>query len=355
MKSPSQRRARALMILALAVTALALSACAEDAPQDFLNADAPNAAKADRLWDIVFPIAVVIFVVVEGALIFTLVKFRHREGREAAQFHGNTKVEVLLTAIPALILAGIAVPTVSTIFDLAEEPSNALQVKVIAHQFWWEYQYEDLGLVTANEMHIPTGQPIRIELEGATTDKVDGSAEVIHSFWAPRLGGTQDIIPGRTNLLTLEAEEPGTYLGQCKELCGIGHGYMRLRVIAHSPEDFDAWAEELRAEATSSEAEGEQLFQEGAEGGAFADGPACSSCHVVDATAVEQSAGLAGPNLDGFAARQTFAGAILDNTESNLRRWLEDPAAAKPGAKMPDVGLTQEQIDALVAYLQSLE
>lgn len=355
MSDRSGRRARIVTLSMLAVLALLVTACADNAPQDFLDADGPNAGKADRLWNLVFPIAAAIFFIVEAVLLFAVIKFRHKEGRQAAQFHGNTKVEVLLTAIPALILAGIAVPTVGTIFDLAEPPSDALRVKVAAHQFWWEYQYTDLGIVTANELHIPTGQPVRIELEGEVTDKVDGSAEVIHSFWAPRLGGAQDIIPGRTNLITLEADEPGTYLGQCKEFCGIGHGYMRLRVIAHSPDDFEQWAETLQADAPTTEEEGARLFQEGAEGGGFANGPACSSCHVVDATAVEQSDGLAGPNLDGFANRQTFAGAVLENTEENLVRWLEDPPAAKPGAKMPDLGLTQEQIDALVAYLQSLE
>jgi cytochrome c oxidase subunit II len=349
------RKARIAAILLLVALTFLLSACAKNAPQDFLHPEGPNAAKADRLWNIVFPIAAAIFFIVEGLLIFAVLKFRHREGRQAAQFHGNTKVEVLLTAIPALILAGIAVPTVSTIFDLAEEPANALEVKVVAHQFWWEYQYPDLGIVTANELHIPTGQPIRIALEGAVTDKVDGSAEVIHSFWVPRLGGTQDIIPGRTNLLTLQADHPGTYLGQCKELCGIGHGFMRLRVIAQSPGEFDQWTQDLQAESTSAETEGQQLFLEGAEGGGFANGPACSSCHVADATAVEQSSGLAGPNLGGFANRTTFAGAVFENNTDNLVRWLEDPGAAKPGAKMPDLGLTQEQIDALVAYLQSLK
>jgi cytochrome c oxidase subunit 2 len=344
-----------MAILLVAALALILTSCAKDAPQDVFQTSGPNAKQADDLWNIVFPVAVAIFFIVEGLLIFALVKFRHRPGREAAKFHGNTKVEVVLTAIPALILAGLAVPTVGTIFDLAAEPSDALRVKVVAHQFWWEYQYPDIGIVTANELHIPTGRPIRIELDGAITDKVDGTSEVIHSFWVPRLGGAQDIIPGRTNILNLEADEPGNYFGQCKELCGIGHGYMRLRVIAHSPAEFDQWAEALQGETPTTESEGEQLFQEGAEGGGFANGAACSSCHVVDSTAVEQSAGLAGPNLDGFAGRGTFAGATLENNEANLVRWLEDPAAAKPGAKMPDLGLTQDQIDALVDYLQSLE
>ena len=342
-----------LTTLLFGVLAFLFSACAEDAPQDVFKVAGENAERANDLWNIVFPIAVVIFVVVEGLLIFAVIKFRQKPGREAAQFHGNTKLEIALTAIPALILAGVAVPTVGTILDLAEEQPGAMRVKVIAHQFWWEYQYPELGIVTANELHIPTGETIRVDLEGSITDKVDGTAEVIHSWWIPRLAGAQDVIPGRTTHLTLRADEPDTYFGQCKEYCGISHANMRLRVVAESPGDFQTWVDGLSAtsEPSSTVAEGARLFQEGE----FAGGPACSSCHTVDSTAVEQSAALAGPNLDGFASRQSFAGAIFDNTEENLRTWLQNPPGAKPGAKMPNLELTPEQIDALIAYLQSLE
>ena len=139
-----------------------LSACAENAPQDALEPAGPVAREADQLWDITFGIAVVVFVLVEGALVFTVLKFRRRAGREAAQFHGNTRVEIILTVVPALILAGLAVPTVSSIFSLAAEPPGALQVKLVGHRFWWEYQYTGAGVVTANELHIPAGRPVYI-------------------------------------------------------------------------------------------------------------------------------------------------------------------------------------------------
>jgi cytochrome c oxidase subunit 2 len=345
-------RDRALLVVAVLAFGLLSTACAQDAPQDVFRVSGRNARKADELWNLVFPIAVAVFVIVEGLLVFAVIKYRHKPGREAAQFHGNTKLEVVLTAVPALILAFISIPTVRTIFDLAEEPTGALTVKVIGHQFWWEYQYPDLGIVTANELHIPTGQPVLLDLEGAQSDRVDATEEVIHSFWVPRLAGSQDIIPGRNASLVLEADEPGTYFGQCKEYCGLGHANMKLRVIAETPADFQAWVsarqqppdEGLDAQV----AEGAQLFQEGADN----ISQPCASCHSVDAT---QPAPEVGPNLDGFATRQTFAGAMFDNNEEDLVRWLEDPDQVKPGAKMPDVGLTQEQIDSIIAYLQTLE
>ena len=351
----TNRTARDRAILIVAVVALGLlgSACAQDAPQDVFQASGRNARKADELWNLVFPIAVAVFVIVEGLLVFAVIKYRHKPGREAAQFHGNTKLEVVLTAVPALILAFISIPTVRTIFDLAEEPTGALTVKVIGHQFWWEYQYPDLGIVTANELRIPTGQPVLLDLEGATSDRVfPNEREVIHSFWVPRLAGSQDIIPGRNASLVLEADEPDTYFGQCKEYCGLSHANMRLRVIAETPADFQAWVSARQQPAEegfdTQVAEGAQLFQEGADN----ISQPCSSCHSVDAT---QPAPDVGPNLGGFASRQSFAGAMFENNEENLVRWLEDPDAVKPGARMPDVGLTQEQIDSIIAYLQTLE
>ncbi|MGH2788581.1 MAG: cytochrome c oxidase subunit II [Actinomycetota bacterium] len=348
MRAPRSRSARPAIVLLIAVLAVLTSACAKDAPQDVFRPAGPAAQKADDLWNIVFPVAVAIFFIVEGLLLFAVIRFRHRPGREAKQFHGNTRLEVLLTAVPALILAGVAVPTVSTIFDLAKEPEGALTVVVVARQFWWEYTYEDMGITTANELHIPTNTPVRIKLEGGITDQVDGGAEVIHSFWVPRLGGTQDIVPGRTNLITLEADNPGTYLGQCKEYCGLGHAYMQLRVIAETPEDFEEWASGLSDEPAESTEAGARLFAEGADN----ISQPCSTCHSVEAT---QPQPAAGPNLEGFAGRDTFAAGYLENNDENLSAWLAGPADVKPGAKMPDVGLTQDQIDDLIAYLRTLE
>lgn len=351
------------VLLALALFAVLAIACASEAPQDYItNPDGDVAQKADRLWDLTFFIATAVFFLVEGLLVFTILRFRHKPGREAQQFHGNTKVEVILTAIPALILAGIAVPTIQTITELGKKPDNALNIEVVAHKFWWEYRYTDDGFVTANEMHIPIDKDVYVTLDGATTDLVTGDNEVIHSFWSPRLAGTQDIIPGRTTTMRLQANEPDTYVGQCKEFCGLGHAYMRLSVIAQPQEEYEQWVEEQKAapeESTAGDAaNGSKLFAQGAQNGQFADGPACSTCHALE-TGLAEDGGppqpAAGPNLTHFASRETFAGAIFENNDENLARWLAGPADVKPGATMPDVGLTDDEINDLVAYLKTLK
>jgi cytochrome c oxidase subunit 2 len=342
-------RSRILFGLGLATFALLVAACAPDAPQDVLKPEGLAAREADRLWRLVFPIAAVIFFVVEGVLVFAIIKYRHREGREAKQFHGNTKIEVALTAIPALILAGIAVPTVRTIFDLAEERPGSLQVTVVAHQFWWEYTYPELGITTANELHIPVDQPVRVSLKGQITDPVDGSEEVIHSFWIPRLMPAQDVVPGRQEYTLLQADRPGEYLGECKEYCGLSHANMRLRVIAQPQDEFDEWVEDMLAtEEHDASLEGAEIFANGADN----IGQPCSACHSVEASQANPNLG---PNLGGFSQRGMFAGAIFENTDQNLADWLRNPSAVKPGAKMPDLNLTSEQINALIEYLQSLE
>ncbi len=339
MRTPAGWRKRAFVALT-GLLVLVGTGCAADAPQDYLNyQEGPIAQRADELWDITFAIAVAIFFIVELLLIFTIVRFRARPGQDAKQFHGNTKVEVLLTAIPALILAGLAVPTVRTIFSFASEPEGALQVKVLARQFWWEYEYQDSGVVTANEMHIPVGQPVFLRLEGD---------DVIHSFWVPKLGGKTDVVPGRTNTMVLEAEEPGSYRGQCTEYCGISHANMRIRVIAHPPDEFQAWLADQQEEAQDPTetlaAEGQRVFLD--------QESQCINCHAVQGTDAQARVG---PDLTHFASRDTFAGAMFDNTTENLQRWVDHPAAMKPGAKMPDYGLSTQEIDAVVAYLQSLE
>jgi cytochrome c oxidase subunit 2 len=302
-----------------------------------MSPEGPVSRRADELWDITFALAAVIFVIVEGLIVFALIKFRHRPGRQAAQFHGNTKLEVVLTLVPALILAGLAIPTVKAIADLSQKPDNALEVKVIGHQFWWEYQYSDLDVITANELHVPINQPVYLTLEGV---------DVIHSFWIPKLTGKQDVVPGRINHMWFEAEKPATYYGQCTEYCGLSHANMRLRVVAMTPQDFQTWVSEQQQPAVSpSESlavQGEKVFMEGP----------CINCHAVEGTDAQARIG---PDLTHFASRATFAGAIFDNNAENLTTWLEDPPAVKPGSKMPDYGLSTEDIQALVAYLQSLE
>lgn len=337
LKSLSERGRRLLLGAAGAAIALFGSACETDAgPQDYLSPQGPVARRADELWDLTFGIAVVIFVIVEAVLVFTIIKFRRRPGRQAAQFHGNTKVEVVLTLIPALILAGLAVPTVKAIADLAERPEGALDITVTARQFWWQYEYPDAQVMTANEMHVPTGQPVFLTLEGA---------DVIHSFWVPKLTGKQDVVPGHTNHMQFIAEEPGTYWGQCTEFCGLSHANMRLRVIAHEPDEFEQWLRDQQqpaaATVSGNAAEGEEIFMN-----------TCVNCHAVEGTDAQ---GRSGPDLTHFMSRETFAGATFRNTPENLERWIDDPPAMKPGAQMPDYGLNAQEIDAVVAYLQTLD
>jgi cytochrome c oxidase subunit 2 len=347
MKSPlagRTYRGKRLLFAALAVFALlAFAACSPVGPQDYIGSqEGSQASRSDQLWDLTFGIAAVIFVIVEGLLVFTLFKFRQRPGREAAQFHGNTKLEIILTIIPSLIMAGIAVPTVQAIFDNSAKAEGALEIKVVAHQFWWEYQYPDQDLVTANELHLPVDQPVHLTIQAATED-------VIHSFWIPRLAGTQDAVPGRINTLNFVPEETGTFWGQCKEFCGLSHANMRLRVHVEEQGDFDQWVAEQQAPAAAASAEvaqGEELFMQSA----------CAGCHAIEGT---NAAGTIGPNLTHFASRETFAGAMFRRTDENLNQWVANAPDMKPGVTMPsgieELGLSQEDVDAIVAYLQTLK
>ncbi|MFP5351381.1 MAG: cytochrome c oxidase subunit II [Actinomycetota bacterium] len=337
MKGLSARRRRLLLGVVLGVVALFGSACAgtNAGPQDFLSPEGPVSRRADQLWDLTFAIAAIIFVIVEGVLVYTVIRFRRKAGRPAAQFHGNTKVEVVLTLIPTLILAGLAVPTVKAIADLAEKQPGAMNVTVTARQFWWEYEYDN-GLITANEMHVPTGKPIYLTLEGG---------DVIHSFWIPKLTGKQDVVPGRVNNMQFIAEQPGEYWGQCTEFCGLSHANMRLRVIAHEPSEFDQWMQDQLQPAAASvsgqAAEGQDIFMKN-----------CVACHAIQGT---DAKGRSAPDLTHFASRGTFAGAMFENNTENLKAWIDDPPGVKPGSLMPDYGLSSDEIDAVVAYLQTLE
>lgn len=331
-----------LRLLALS-SALLLSGCiSEDAPMNFLYPEGPQAIEADRLWDVTFGIAAVVFIVVEGALIFILMRYRESNAKgEPKQLHGHTRLELLWTAIPAVILTGIAFMTVPVIFDQAQEPEGALQVEVVGHQWWWEVNYAN-GVVTANEMHIPVDTPVFLSLK---------SVDVIHSFWVPKLAGKQDVVPGRVNTMTIEATEPGEYLGQCAEYCGLSHANMRFRVFAYEQADYDQWVADQMQPAAEPDAglvaEGRELFHTEQ----FAGGQMCASCHAIEGT---DAAGIVGPNLTHVADRTRFAGSMFELNEENLRAWLEDPPAQKPGSLMPNLELTEEQISALVAYLLSL-
>lgn len=383
---------RKLLFLVIATLAVATSACARgELPQNALDPLGPEARTLDRLWDLVFPIAVVIFVLVQGLIIFIVFKFRARSDEDApVQVHGNAKAEIAWTIAPALILAVAGVFTVVTLFDInaRAEGSEVLQVKVTGHQWWWEYEYPDQKIITANELNIPTGRQVQLQLT---------SADVIHNFWPPKLAGKVYAIPGRTNYMRLEADKPGDYAGQCAEYCGLSHANMRLRVVAHSPEDFEKWVKNQQRSAaappTTTSTTMATTTTEAGEGAAAGAGGAeeesepepgvekpvgagkdpvldraagaelfitrgCNGCHTI--SGLEGASGRVGPDLTHLYSRKTFAGAVFDLDRRNLRRWLRDPPAMKPMAPdnnqgMPNLGLSEDEITQLIAYLETLK
>ena len=351
---------KSLALLGIAGAAL-LTACSKTQTQSTFNPVGDVASQQlDLLW-IVIGGAIFVLVTVQGALIYTLIRFRRKPEHGNAipeQTHGNTPLEIAWTVAPAIVLAIVAVPTVTTLIDLAEEPpADALHITAVGHQWWWEFQYPEQDLTASNELHIPVGRPVSITLE---------SADVIHSFWIPKIAGKVDMVPNHTNTLptfTVPAGYEGTYLGQCAELCGTAHALMRFRVVAQSPADFEAW---VAAQKAPPEESTEALAQAGSE--VFTGAGACTLCHIVAGTNLELEETTPrvrkGPNLTHYASRTTLAAGILENTPHNLRRWLEDPEELKPDNLMsaeapvytaPAQALDNAEIDALVAYLQSLK
>jgi cytochrome c oxidase subunit 2 len=352
------RRSRRALWALLTLIGLVAVACAKNAPQDALSPDGPVARQADNLFRPVFWIAVAIFVLVEGMLVYALIRFRRRSDRDAPkQIHGNQRLEIMWTILPAALLAGIAVPTVLAIFDVAARPVGAgvVNVKVIGHQWWWEYEYTDIKtpeggpLKTANELVIPTDRWVYLEMT---------SADVIHSYWVPRLAGKQDVIPNRITTLKLRADQPGMYEGQCAEFCALSHANMRLRVIAQDVVSFDRWVAEQTRPAPGF-ATGQVGAGFGLAASPLTGGQTCMTCHTIRGHPGSTGA-TTGPDLTHFASRTSFAGSMLqllpaEVGRANLVRWLDDPPEVKPGSLMPDYNLTGDQIESLVAYLLSLE
>ncbi len=294
------------------------------------------------------------FVVVMAALLYAVIRYRRRLGDDIPeQIHGNTRLEIAWSIAPALILIAVAIPTVITIFDNANSPlppeKGGLEVEVIAHQWWFEFRYPEANVVTANELHIPVGEVVNLKLD---------SVDVIHSFWIPKLAGKVDMIPNSQNTMWIQADQPGDYYGQCAEFCGESHANMKFRVVAEPLEDFDNW---LQAQSVDAVEPVEPLAKQGHD--LFISREAsCFACHTISGS--RRAQGQVGPNLTHFASRQHFAGSILENTQDNLRKWLQDPQSVKPGNLMardatiytdPNLTLTEPEISALIAYLQSLK
>ena len=359
---PSARR-RLRTPLALAATASVLAACG-DAEQNALDPAGPFAQAPHDLIIPVAVIALVVFVLVQGLIIYSVVKFRTKkddDGSLPAQVHGNTRLEIFWTVIPAVILAVIAVPTVQGIFEITGEPEEEfMTVEVIGHRWWFEYYYPDHDIYTANELVIPVGMPVRLDMTAADLARSPDQG-VLHSFWIPRLAGKQDMVPGQTTFLNLQADEAGRYLGQCAEYCGLSHANMRARAVALDDADWDTWVDQQTTPADvpdqgTLEAQGRDLFYDLGD-----ERPACASCHQVWEGDGNRSPNT-GPDLTHLLSREEFAGAIEDMTPENLRAWLANPNDIKPmqydqenQIGMPNLDLSDEELDALVAYLLTLD
>ena len=319
--------------------AVLVGGCAFDGPMSTLVGRSDLNRAILSVYSIITWACAVIAVVVSVALAVILLRFRDRPGVDGLprQIRGHTGLELAWTIAPALVLLVIAIPTIQVVFRTqgAAAPPNALEVRVRGWQWWWEFRYPELDVVTANELHLPVGRPVVFTLEGP---------DVIHSFWVPQLGGKRDVVPGRLNQLTLTPERAGEYWGQCAEFCGASHANMGLRVIVEEPAAFERWV--AAQTAPPPEPEGPA-----AEGKALYARSACVGCHTIRGV----SAGVLGPDLTHFGSRTLFGAGLWPNEPQHLVSWLKDPPALKPGAKMPNLNLTDAEAQALAAYLMSLK
>ncbi|AJY75515.1 cytochrome c oxidase subunit II [Paenibacillus beijingensis] len=326
----------------LTAMALLLSACGR-ADISALNPQGPVAEEQFDLMKLAILIMIVVVVIVFVLSFYVIVRYRRRPGDKSipVQVEGNHKLEIIWTVIPLILLFILAVPTVKSVFGLATDytkDNNAVQVIVTAHQYWWEFEYPQYGIKTAQQLMIPTGKTISAQVK---------SADVIHSFWIPSLAGKIDANPGsNVNTMYFSAPEEGVYMGKCAELCGPSHALMDFKVTAVDEASFERWVEAMKQPAVMpADPNVAAVFEN-----------QCLSCHAVG----DKGSPLY-PNLTGIGDRSTVAG-ILTNTDDpkysnegttydNLKRWISDPQAVKPGNIMPKVGLTEEEIDGIAKYL----
>lgn len=343
-------RSRLPLLGGLALLALALSGCNPNAPMYVLNTDAALATMITGLFLPIIWIAVAVFVLVEGGLLYAMIKFRRRPGQGLpAQTHGNTTLEITWTIIPTVILAVIAIPTVAVIFDAAntdDRPGEKIHIRVIGHQWWWEFEYPELGIVTANEFHMPTGTTAVFDIT---------SYDVIHSFWVPRLGGKRDALPGHINKIWYHSDKPGLYYGQCTEYCGDSHANMRIRAIVQTPAEFEEWVKLQKAAPpppSGDAAVGQSVFRS-----------KCISCHAIQGVSTIQRVAspdpkkIYGPDLTHVGGRTSIGSGMFENTPKTMADWIRDPQGVKPGSKMvvPAPALHENEVQALAAYLTSLK
>jgi cytochrome c oxidase subunit 2 len=311
------------------------------------NIFAPVSTPAQSIFELsrfVLIITAAIFLVVFTLLAYAVVKFRKgttSDGREPAQVYGSTQLELAWTVIPILIVVVLFLAAARVIASIqnAARPSNFIDVTVIGHQFWWEYRYPSLGVVTANELHIPVSDPGH----PSPTFLTLLSADTDHSFWVPRLAGKTDLIPNHPNTMWMDPHETGLFLGQCAQYCGTQHAKMLLRVYVQTHDEFARWIQKQKrpARVAGNVPEGQRVFER----------TACINCHAVAGTAAN---GRFGPDLTHLMSRDTIASGAAPNTAANLRRWIQDPSVIKPGCKMPAMGLSDPELNAVTAYLETL-
>jgi cytochrome c oxidase subunit 2 len=408
---------RSLRALAgLLVLAVATTACAGEYPQSSIAPSSDFAQTIHTLYVDIFWWTLAILVVVWVALAYILIKYRERpDSPEPKQIHGHLGLEIAWTIVPALIVVAIAIPTIQAVFSTQQgDPENALVVDVIGHQYWWEFRYPDQEVVTANELHLPVGRPVSLRI---------WSADVMHSFWVPMLGGKRDANPIRLrpegtdtkyNWIHMVADSAGTYWGQCAEFCGESHAIMGMRVVVHEEDGFQEFLSAWKGESSPARGApepfdvqgGEVGVDDGGEGGAPAaeyavtaalqevdpgaaqeEAPGaeagaadvapdplveegrqifhsntCVACHAIEGTNAQ---GAIAPNLTLFGRRESLGAGWLENTRENLVHWITAPHEIKPGVLMPGVdqaggnwpatNLTPDQVEAVAAYLLSLE
>jgi cytochrome c oxidase subunit 2 len=319
-----------------------------DGPQSVPSIFAPASTPASDIFSLsLFVLAITggIFVVVAGLLTYVIIRFRDKgdkdDNREPAQIYGSMQIELAWTVIPVLIVVVLFLTTARMIFAIqdAPKPPDALDVTVVGHQFWWEFRYPKLGIVTANELHVPLSS----ENQPEPTYLKLLSADVVHSFWVPQLAGKTDLIPNHENITWINPMHPGLYVGQCAQFCGVEHAKMLLRVYVDTPAQFAEWVKNQQAPGVQDPAvaAGRRIFET----------QACMNCHTIRGTA---ATGRFGPDLTHLMSRSTIASGAALNTEANLRQWIKDPDSLKPGSLMPAMQLSDEQLDQLTAYLETL-
>ena len=334
--------------LRLALATFVLSGTVYAAPDQVTNIFKPLSTPAESVYQaalLTLAVCGVIFLIVGGLLAYTTIRFRRRaadDGLEPPQIYGSNQIELAWTVLPVLIVFVLILVTSRTIADVQNKPAapDSLKVTVVGHQWWWEIRYPDLGIVTANEIHVPVSDAAKPRQTFLRLE----SADVAHSFWVPQLAGKTDLIPNRVNKMWIEPKQVGTYLGNCAEYCGTQHARMLLRVIVHEPDDFARWAaaqQQNGAEDPQVKAGRDVFFS-----------TSCVNCHTSSGTSAR---GRFGPDLTHLMSRDTLASGAAPNTPEKLRAWVRDPQTIKDGSLMPNMQLTEQELDQLVSYLLTLK